>query len=99
MKDDITAAGGIVISFDAARGKIDNLKELSYIIAATSDFPDYHKAMESFLPVVKPSWVAACINIEKVKNPRQYSPDPALFMSDVVVCCGQCMPSGDKEAI
>lgn len=99
MKDDITAAGGTVLPFDAARGTIDNLKDLSYIIAATSDFPDYHKASDSFLPVVKPSWVTACLKIQKVKNPRQYNPDPALFMSDVVICCGQCVPSGDKEAI
>lgn len=85
--------------FDAARGKIDDLKMLSYIIAATSDFPDYHNALERFIPVVKPSWVVACIKTEKVKNPRQYSPDPALFMSDVVICCGQCIPPGDKDAI
>jgi hypothetical protein len=48
--------------------------------------------------VVKPSWVTASLSIHKMKNPRTYSPDPALFMSDVVICCGD-IPTGDKEAI
>lgn len=34
----------------------------------------------------------------KIKNPRTYSPDPALFMNEVVVCCGN-IPEGDQEAI
>lgn len=48
--------------------------------------------------VVKPAWVTASLNTNKAKNPRTYSPDPALFMSDVVICCGD-IPTGDKEAI
>lgn len=48
--------------------------------------------------VVKPAWVTASLNANKAKNPRTYSPDPALFMSDVVICCGD-IPTGDKEAI
>jgi NAD-dependent DNA ligase len=48
--------------------------------------------------VVKPSWVDACIKTGKAKNPRTFSPDPALFMNDVVVCCGD-LPEGDQEAI
>lgn len=31
-------------------------------------------------------------------NPRQHSPDPRLFLSDVVVTCGD-IPEGDKDAI
>ena len=34
----------------------------------------------------------------KVKNPRSFNPDPALFMNEVVVCCGD-IPEGDQEAI
>jgi len=34
----------------------------------------------------------------KAANPRSYSPDPALFMSEVTLCCGY-IPEGDKEAI
>lgn len=67
-------------------------------MSATSDFPDYHGALDRYIHVVKPSWVGACLKTMKVKNPRTYSPDPALFMSDVVICCGD-IPEGDKEAI
>jgi hypothetical protein len=48
--------------------------------------------------VVKATWVAASLKMGKMKNPRTYSPDPALFMNDVVICCGD-IPTGDKEAI
>lgn len=48
--------------------------------------------------VVKPIWVDQSLKGNKTKNPRTYSPDPALFMSDVIICCGN-LPSGDKEAI
>lgn len=48
--------------------------------------------------VVKPAWIDQSLKGNKTKNPRTYSPDPALFMSDVVICCGN-LPSGDKEAI
>jgi hypothetical protein len=48
--------------------------------------------------VVKPTWIDASLQTMKTKNPRTYSPDPALFMNDVVICCGD-IPSGDKEAI
>jgi len=48
--------------------------------------------------VVKPTWVDASVQAAKMKNPRSYSPDPALFMNEVVICCG-AIPSGDKEAI
>ena len=50
------------------------------------------------LHVVKPTWIDASLQSNKAKNPRTYSPDPALFMSEVVICCGD-IPSGDKEAI
>jgi hypothetical protein len=48
--------------------------------------------------VVKPTWVESSLQSSKTKNPRTYSPDPALFMNDVIICCGD-LPSGDKEAI
>jgi hypothetical protein len=34
----------------------------------------------------------------KQSNPRQFSPDHNLIMSDVIVCCAE-IPEGDKEAI
>ncbi len=35
---------------------------------------------------------------DKLANPRQYNPDPRLFLSDVVVCCAD-LPQGDADAI
>jgi hypothetical protein len=35
---------------------------------------------------------------DKLANPRQYNPDPRLFLSDVVVCCAD-LPEGDADAI
>ena len=34
----------------------------------------------------------------KVANPRQYSPDPKMFYSGLVVCCAD-LPQGDGDAI
>lgn len=87
-----------MIPFDISLGRVEKLEEIGYIVAATSDFPDYFRALDLMIHVVKPSWVDGCIKTGKVKNPRTYSPDPALFMSDVVVCCGS-IPEGDQEAI
>ena len=72
---------------------------LSHIIATTSDFPDYEEAFEQMRHVVKPQWVDVSITKGKLSNPRQFSPDPALFMSDVVVTFAKDVPEGDKEAI
>jgi len=98
LADDVTRNGGTLHPFDAAHGRIENLKEITHIISATSDFPDYYDALDLFIHTVKPAWVDACLKIGKVKNPRTYSPDPALYMNDVVICCGN-LPEGDKEAI
>lgn len=94
----ITSAHGTVVPLDAPKGRIENLERISYIISETADFPDYHRALDLMVHVVKPAWVDASLQAMKTKNPRMYSPDPALFMNDVVVCCGD-LPSGDKEAI
>jgi hypothetical protein len=67
-------------------------------VSETADFPDYYRALDLMIHVVKPTWVDASLQAMKTKNPRTYSPDPALFMNDVVICCGD-IPSGDKEAI
>lgn len=90
--------GGSLIHFDEEDGRITRLSGLTHIISTTSDFPDYNAALDKFIHVVKPTWVEACLTRNKVANPRAYSPDPALFMSDVIVCTGN-LPEGDKEAI
>lgn len=98
LTDDITTNGGAVLPFDSSAGRIDRIEEVTYIISATSDFPDYYRALDLMIHVVKPAWVDGCLKTNKIKNPRAYSPDPALFMSDVVVCCGD-IPPGDQDAI
>ncbi|PSN72777.1 BRCT domain-containing protein [Corynespora cassiicola Philippines] len=98
LTEDLTAAGGIIIPFDTSSGHIDKLEEIKYIISSTTDFPDYHQSLDLMIHVVKPAWVDASLHINKLKNPRSYSPDPQLFMSEVVICCGN-IPQGDKEAI
>ena len=70
---------------------------MQYIVSATADFPDFLRALDLFINIVKPSWVDSCLKASKIKNPRTFSPDPGLFMSDVVVCCGEHLPEGDKE--
>ncbi|KAJ4326081.1 regulator of Ty1 Transposition [Neodidymelliopsis sp. IMI 364377] len=98
LQDDIAAANGTIIPFDTSKGRIEKLEEINYIVAATSDFPDYYRALDLMIHVVKPTWVEQSLKGNKTKNPRTYSPDPALFMNEVVICCGS-LPSGDKEAI
>ncbi|KAH7095394.1 BRCT domain-containing protein [Paraphoma chrysanthemicola] len=98
LREQIAAERGTIVPFDASVGRIDRLEEITYIVSETSDFPDYHRALDLMIHVVRPAWISASLKINKLKNPRTYSPDPALFMSDVVICCGD-IPSGDKEAI
>ena len=74
------------------------LKGITHIISTTFDFPEYDAACDALIPVVKPTWVDASLMRDKLANPRQYNPDPRLFLSDVVVCCAD-LPEGDADAI
>lgn len=98
IEEAIADASGTIVPFDASKGRIEQLGEINYIISTTSDFPDYHRALDLMIHTVKPAWIDASLQVAKAKNPRTYSPDPALFLSEVVVCCGD-IPTGDKEAV
>ena len=74
------------------------LEEFTHLISYTIDFPAYDAANDALIPVVKPQWLHASLSKNKVANPRQYSPDPRLFLNDVVLTCGD-IPDGDKDAI
>ncbi|PWY80635.1 DNA repair protein [Aspergillus heteromorphus CBS 117.55] len=74
------------------------LTEFTHLMSCTIDFPTFEAASEALIPVVKPYWLQACLQKRKLANPRQYSPDPRLFLNDVVITCGD-IPGGDKEAI
>ncbi|KAL8990126.1 MAG: hypothetical protein Q9177_001146 [Variospora cf. flavescens] len=78
-------------------GKI-SLDDVSHIISATSDFPEYDAAIDALKSVVKPEWVTASIAKGRLANPRSYSPDPRLFFSGLVLCCAD-IPEGDKDAV
>ncbi|CAI6241864.1 unnamed protein product [Periconia digitata] len=98
LTQNIESRGGNVIPFDASKGRMNHLAEVTYIISTTTDFPDYYDALELLINVVKPKFIDDCLAANKVKNPRSYSPDTALFMSDVVVCVAD-LPEGDQDAI
>ncbi|KAK8216156.1 hypothetical protein IWZ01DRAFT_480117 [Phyllosticta capitalensis] len=99
IKDDLTKNGARFVPLDSQTGRVDDIRRLTHVISNTSDFPDYFEAMDNFVHVVKPMWVYASIEKNKAVNPRAYSPDPVLFLSDVIVSCAQDIPQGDKEAI
>lgn len=72
--------------------------KITHIISATSDFPDYERAVDALKAVVKPAWVEASLLKGRLANPKQYSPDPKLFFTGLVVCCAD-LPPGDEDAI
>lgn len=74
------------------------LQDITHIISSTTDFPEYEEASDGLKSVVKPDWVKASLAKGRLANPRQYSPDPRLFFSGLVVCCAD-LPSGDSDAI
>ncbi|KAL9029062.1 MAG: hypothetical protein Q9196_002644 [Gyalolechia fulgens] len=84
-------------SCQSPTGKIA-LDEVSHIISATSDFPEYDAATDALKSVVKPEWVTASVAKGRLANPRSYSPDPRLYFSGLVLCCAD-IPEGDKDAI
>lgn len=89
--------GGEPSIHQGSPGKSDTI-ECTHIVSNTIDFLTYDLACKAFVPVVKPSWVHTSLAKRKIANPRQHSPDPRLFLNDVVVTCGD-IPEGDKDAI
>lgn len=75
------------------------LRSVTHLISTTSDFPAFHDAVDGYIHVVKPSWVTTSVEKKRAANPRQFSPDPSLFLTDVVVLCAEDIPTGDKDAI
>lgn len=74
------------------------LNEITHVVSSTIDFPGHDAACDALIPVVKPNWIERSVAKQKLANPRQFNPDPRLFMNDVVVCCVD-IPEGDKDAI
>lgn len=97
LANELRLHNGEVIIDDYPKGHLD-LQGLTHVISASYDFPDYNQCCDVLIPVVKPAWVQHSLARDKLGNPRQYSPDPRLFMSDVVACTS-CLPEGDSDAI
>ncbi|OJD37729.1 brct domain-containing protein [Diplodia corticola] len=91
--------GAAYRSLNPKTQRVDNITDFTHIIATTSDFPDYPLALDHFVHVVKPQWIDDSLRRGKPVNPRAHSPDPCLFMSDVIVTCAADIPEGDTEAI
>lgn len=94
MANALESNGATKLEFDS-----QHLHQVTHLISTDTDFPAYHDAVEGFIHVVKPSWVEQSLDKGKVSNPRQFSPDPQYFFSDVVLHCAEDLPPGDKEAI
>ena len=75
------------------------LRHITHLIANSSDFSAYHDAIDAYIHVVKSQWVEYSIYKKRAPNPRQYRPDPLLFLSDVVVTFADDIPEGDQDAI
>ena len=86
------------IAVDSFDGEQLPVEDLTHIVCVSCDFPSYHAASDALLPVIKPEWVDASLAKSKLANPRQYSADPRMFMSGVVICCAD-LPEGDQDAI
>lgn len=67
-------------------------------MSSTINFQSYDYFSNALIPIVKPAWIHTSLLKRKLANPRQHSPDPRLFLNDVVVTCGD-IPEGDKDAI
>lgn len=89
---------GAVFSSLGDHGSIANLHELTHVISTHIDFPDYSRAVDLAVDVVRPMWVQVSIKKEKMTNARPFSPDPSQYFHDVVLTSAN-LPEGDKEAI
>lgn len=75
-----------------------DLEGITHVISTTYDFPDYNACADNLIAVIKPTWIQHSLAKDRLQNPRQYSPDPRYFMSDVVACVSD-LPQGDADAI
>ncbi|KAH8598799.1 hypothetical protein B0O99DRAFT_26080 [Bisporella sp. PMI_857] len=96
-KTAIESGGGEALIYPTSK-RIDFDDGVTHIISLTSDFPQYAEAQDYYVPVVTPSWITQSLMKGKQATYRPYTPDPTLFFSNVVICCGD-IPSGDKDAI
>jgi hypothetical protein len=88
--------GAVVLGLNAD-GSV-RLEEITHIISATSDFPQYRAACEQMIPVVVPEWIKSSLLKNRQAQLRPFTPDPKLFFSGVVISCAD-LPENDKDVI
>ncbi|KAI4717523.1 hypothetical protein E4T48_06320 [Aureobasidium sp. EXF-10727] len=79
-------------------GSIDQVVRHTHIVTGDIEFPEYNRALECNVHVVRPSWVESSYEKGRQTQPRQHSPDPSMFFREVIVSCAD-LPEGDKDAI
>jgi hypothetical protein len=79
-------------------GSIDGVKRHTHIVTGDIEFPEYSRALDYNVHVVRPSWVETSYEKGRQTQPRQHSPDPSMFFREVIVSCAD-LPEGDKDAI
>lgn len=90
-------SNGATISELKADGSI-KFDEVTHIVSATSDFPQYAAACDQMIPVITPDWITQSLLKNRQAHIRPFTPDPRLIFSGVIVTCAD-LPSGDKDAI
>lgn len=70
----------------------------THIFANDNNFEGYNDALQNNVAVVTPQWVHAAIRNGHVHRPRFYSPDPAKFLSGLVVCTSG-LTKHDREVV
>lgn len=78
-------------------GKL-NLGQITHIVAANVDFPQYDEAMDLMVNVVTPEWVSLSLLKGRQAQIRPFTPDPRLIFSGVNMTTAD-IPTSDKDAI
>lgn len=94
----LMTGGGQYMALRETDQRIDDesLDSITHIIATSIDFPQYERALELGIAIVKPSWVSQSVLKKRVSATRMHTPDPAQFFHDVVVTFAG-LPEGDVE--
>jgi hypothetical protein len=99
VKQKLEAEGGEYVALRETDQQIPDLTDITHIISAHIDFPQYYEAVDKHaISVVNPSWITHSINKGRPVGPRQYSPDPSQFFKDVTVTFAE-LTDGDVDAI
>ncbi len=72
--------------------------EVTHIISATFDFPQYRIACDHMVPVVTPAWIQQSLLRNRQAPIRSFTPDPRFIFSGVTITCAG-LPENDKDAI